>query len=139
MNDFVLDCSLTMTWCFSDQATALTKHVLDQLEYKRAIVPSLWFYEVGNVLLLAERKKKITPEGGKEFLQLLNNLPIFIAEPQLQNNEILHRVLGIGRKFSLSLYDATYLELAFRNKIALATLDKELITAAKRLGVSVLR
>ena len=57
---FVLDCSITMTWCFTDDATAYSRKALRLLELSEAVVPYLWVTEVGNVLRMAEKKGRIS-------------------------------------------------------------------------------
>ena len=59
MTRFVLDCSVTMAWCFGDEATPYTNGVRDALVDARAVVPSLWPLEVANVLLVAERRDRL--------------------------------------------------------------------------------
>ncbi len=133
MTNFVLDCSITMTWCFEDEATTYTEQVLDSLSHGFATVPALWSYEVANVLLVAERKKKISPADSSHFLDLLSKLPITILEENhLQFKETL---MNLGRTYRLSAYDAAYLNLAMNQGLAIATLDDELRNASKNAGV----
>jgi len=72
---FVLDTSVTMAWLFEDEASRKTESLLDRLSTEEALVPTLWTYEVGNVLLMAERRKRITEAQGKRFAHLLQSLP----------------------------------------------------------------
>jgi predicted nucleic acid-binding protein len=76
MEPFVVDASLTLSWCFADEATPYSLAVLASLETTYAVVPALWPFEVVNVLALAERKQRITQEGIAEFLETLRRLPI---------------------------------------------------------------
>src|SRR5262249_23277848 len=80
LSHFVTDCSVTMAWCFEDEANDYTDAILQRLLYEEAIVPSLWPLEVSNVLLVGERQKRITQAETTKFIGLLNALPIVIDE-----------------------------------------------------------
>ena len=134
MEDFVLDCSVTMTWCFNDEATEKTLSLLESLADNRtAYTPGIWTLEVANVLLVAERKKRIRVSDSNRFLSLLKSLPVE-TESSISLSNIDH-ITSIGRNYQLSSYDSAYLELAWRKEIPLATLDSKLESAAKRLNI----
>ena len=119
MEPFVVDASLTLSWCFADEATPYSRAVLATLETTYAVVPALWPFEVANVLAHAERKQRITQEGIAEFLETLRRLPI-----QIERREVLwlwEAILPLVRQHRLSAYDAAYLELAKRERMSLAT------------------
>ena len=65
---FVVDASITLGWCFADEATPYTRGVLAALKTTYAVVPALWPFEVANTLALAERRKRITQEGIAAFV-----------------------------------------------------------------------
>lgn len=134
MKRFVLDCSVAMSWCFEDEADSYATVMLDMLPESEAVVPSIWTLEVANVLLVAERRGRLTEAEGLQFLSLLCALPITVEYP----TPILHLepILLLGRRHNLSAYDAAYLELAMRNGLPLATLDERLREVAGRLGVA---
>jgi predicted nucleic acid-binding protein len=132
---FVLDTSVTMAWLFEDEATRTTEAILDRLKDEKALVPTLWTYEVGNVLLMAERRKRITEAQGRRFTQLLESLPIHISDSHL--NLLWNNAVVVAREHGLSVYDGTYLDLAMREGIPLATRDKALRKAAKKLGITI--
>lgn len=127
----VIDASVTMAWCFDDEATPMTDGVLDRLRDQEAFVPALWQLEVANVLLIAERRGRITEAQATRFLDLLMQLPIRIDQ-SLTNVAAL---LAAGRRHRLTAYDAAYLLLAERIGAPLATLDSNLIAAALTAGV----
>src|SRR5664279_5028102 len=127
----VVDTSVTMAWCFEDEATHGTDSVLDRLRDDEAVVPALWQLEVTNVLLVAERRERITEAQSARFLDLLLQLPIQVDMSQTDPKA----VLAIGRRHRLSAYDAAYLLLAERTDAPLATLDRRLSAAAKAAGV----
>ena len=133
---FVLDTSVTMAWLFEDEATRNTEALLDRLKTEEAFVPTLWTYEVGNVLLMAERRKRITEAQGRRFTQLLESLPISILDSHLVS--LWSSAVVVARAHGLSVYDGTYLDLAMREGMPLATRDRALRRAARKLGVAVL-
>jgi len=129
----VVDASVVLSWCFEDQATPSTDAVLALLEHSRAVVPSIWPLEVGNVLLVAERKQRLTLADSKRFLALVADLPITVVPDT--TDSMLGEILELARQQHLSTYDASYLSLALRNGLPLATQDRALLEAAQRLGV----
>ena len=130
---FVLDCSVTMAWCFDDEATPYTDGVRDRLAEVRAIVPSLWSLEVANAAIVGERRKRLDEARTLRFVALLNGLPIVIDDETAAKawSETMH----LARAYNLSAYDAAYLELAIRRGLPLACLDGKLKTAAEAVGV----
>jgi len=135
MLPFVVDASITLSWCFADETSPYSRSVLAALETTHAVVPALWPFEVANGLARAERRKRITQEGIAAFLEALRRLPI-----QVERREALwlwQAVLPLAREHRLTAYDAAYLDLAKRERLSLATLDHELQEAGSTLGISV--
>jgi predicted nucleic acid-binding protein len=132
---FVLDCSVTMAWCFDDEATAYTQGVRDQLVAVRAVVPSLWSLEVVNATIVAELKRRIDPARGGRFLTLLAALPIVVDGET--SGRAFHDTAHLARAHNLSSYEAAYLELAVRRGLPLACLDGNLKAAAASVGVPI--
>ncbi len=133
---FVLDCSMTLAWVFADEASASTEALRESLLTESAIVPVLWPVEVGNVLLVALRRGRITEDDRARIRDDLLALPINI-EP-VSCDRVWDAVLSVANERNLSVYDAMYLELALRLKLPLATLDKSLAAAGKAAGVEVI-
>ena len=135
--NFVVDSSLALSWCFDDEATEPTQAVLDLfLEGARAVVPPLWVWECNNILTLAERAKRITSAQKLEKISLLRALPIdFDASAQDQCWTV---TADIAQAQKMSIYDASYLELALRLNLALGSLDSELRASGKRVGAKIL-
>jgi predicted nucleic acid-binding protein len=129
----VLDCSVAMSWCFEEEAGDYADRVLDALEEGEAFVPSVWPLEVANVLVVAERRGRLKVGESARFLELLQSLPIFVEEVSLPR--ATGAVLSLARELDLSVYDASYLELAMRSGVALATHDQALAKAANAAGV----
>ncbi|MEM9273676.1 MAG: type II toxin-antitoxin system VapC family toxin [Cyanobacteria bacterium P01_F01_bin.143] len=136
MSDFVLDCSVSISWIFSDEHSDYAESVLRLLEDQQAIVPSIWLLEIANVLLVGERRGRITQEQTSQALLLLDALDIVIDDKTDQ--QAFSETLILGRKQGLAAYNAAYLELAIRLKLPLATLDKRLATVANHCGVMIL-
>jgi predicted nucleic acid-binding protein len=135
VSDLVLDASLALQWFLEDEASRqYSLSVLASLATKRAVVPMLWFYEVGNGLLMAHRRKWITFDQVDGFLTRLKALPIDAAEQV--PSEVLE-LPAIAQKHSLTNYDAAYLALAMRLGLPLATTDAELRRAAAAAGVGI--
>jgi predicted nucleic acid-binding protein len=131
---FVVDTSVTMAWCFEDEATDATEAVLDRLKDERAIAPALWSFEVANVLLVAEHRGRLTETQSSHFLALLEQLPIDVEDDAVDAAELV----AVGRRHLLSGYDAAYLALAERRGAPLATCDERVAAAARTAGVQVL-
>ena len=136
MSDFVLDCSVSISWIFPDEDSDYAESVLKLLEDRQAIVPSIWFLEMANVLLVGERRERITQAQTSWAISLVNALDIVVDENT--ENNAFGATLALGRKQKLAAYDAAYLELAIRLQLPLATLDERLIAAANRCGVVLL-
>jgi predicted nucleic acid-binding protein len=132
---FILDCSITVSWCFEDQASNYADRTLDLLTKTEALVPSLWPLEVANVLLVAERKQRITEAESLRFINLLRTLPISVDDQT--SACAVTDTLSLARRLKISSYDAAYLELAVRLGLPLATLDEILRNRAFKMGVVV--
>lgn len=133
---FVLDNSVTMRWFFGDGRPreldyALT--VLDAINGENAIVPVTWGLEVANVIARAEAKHLVTEARSGAFLEMLDGIDIEVDGATFAH--ALSDTLHVARRYKLSAYDASYLELAIRLSTPLATLDENLQKAAKKVGV----
>lgn len=106
------------------------------LRQNDAAVPSIWPLEVANTLAMAERRGRITPADAAEFVALLDSLAVTV-DPETRQHAF-GRTLDLGRSERLSVHDASYLELAMRLGVPLATKDLDLAKAAIRLGVTVM-
>ncbi len=136
MSQFVLDNTVTMAWCFTEEATEFSETVLSRLSNlsDSAIVPGLWLYEVVNVAELAVRKGRMTEEKATAFLESLTDLPIEIENPT--QKQMFVSVRALVRNYKLSAYDASYLDLAIRRKLPIAVFDNALRKAARLAGVN---
>ncbi len=133
MKRFILDASVTMSWCFEDQQTGLSEAVLAAIEQNAApIAPPIWMYEVINVLAMARKKKLIDQATAVTFWNKASKLVEVIESPEKGTAQ---EILDLSEKYHLTAYDAAYLELALREGLPLATLDKDLTKAAQAAGV----
>ena len=133
----MIDASVALAWCFGDERTEATVSLLERLQTDAAAVPNLWHLEVANGLALAERRGRITRAESAELIALLETIEIVVdGETPVR---AFTRVLDLAREERLTAYDASYLELAMRLGLPLASKDADLCDAAERLGVSVLR
>lgn len=133
---FVVDNSVVMSWCFKDETNKYADTVLDRLTESAAVVPSIWPLEVVNVLLLAERQKRLSESDSIRFITLLSQLPIVVEYERPE--KMMRELLALARAYNLSSYDASYLDLAMRKGFPIATLDNKLIEAARRIDVQIL-
>jgi predicted nucleic acid-binding protein len=129
----VLDSSIVGCWCFPDERSSIPDLAFAQLGLDEAIVPVLWWFEVRNVLVLNERRGRINQTGSAAFLADLEKLPI-----SLDRQSDGETVLALARAHRLTVYDAAYLELALRADAPLATLDQQLVRAARIARVPLL-
>lgn len=130
MPSIVLDSSVAMAWSLGDEDSSFAERAVRAAFDAVAHVPTLWLYEVQNVLALAVRRGRLTLDDAREACSMLASIPMRIHAPQ-----------GIGREFSiatpsgLTAYDAAYLCIARDTQLPLATLDVPLRQAAHALGI----
>ena len=136
MKPFVLDNSVVMSWCFKDEENQYADNVLDYLSDATALVPSVWPLEVMNVLLVAERRKRLSEADSVRFISLLSQLPISVEYESPER--IMRELLSFAKENNLSSYDASYLDLSMRNGIPIATLDNKLLAVARKVDVQIL-
>lgn len=132
---FVIDNSVVMSWCFEGEGSIYAEAVLESLETGEAFVPAIWPLEVGDVLLAAERKKRLSHASTVRFLGLLGSLPISVE--QEPPDRMLKEILSLAREHELSTYDASYLDLAMRLDLPISTLDTSLLKAAGKCEVPI--
>jgi predicted nucleic acid-binding protein len=133
---FVVDNSIALAWCFEDENAEPVMNLLDRVTETGAFAPSLWPLEALNGLFVAQRRKRIQAGLRQRFADFLRALPITIDHET--SDRAWTATVELADRFQLSLYDACYLELALRRKLPLATLDQDLIRAAKASSTIVL-
>jgi len=134
--DFVLDASISAVWALADEADPLADQILSNwagsaAQRDTAWVPSLWWFEIRNILVMSERRKRLSADGSDAFLKLVVSFPIMTdAAPDEA------AILRYARRHQLTFYDASYPDVAVRRGLILATLDKALVQAALAEGVT---
>ena len=132
----MLDASATLPWRFEDETTPWTESLLERIKQgEHAVVPAHWPIEVLNGLLMAQRRARVTADEIREFVEDLAVLPIRL-EPA-HSPAVWAPLVAVAQRYRLTIYDAAYLELAQRLRLLLATLDEELLIAARGLGIGI--
>lgn len=138
MTAFVLDNSVSMRWLLESEKKSDQKYaesVLKSMIDVDSLVPNLWHLEAANVLLGAEKRSEVDAGEIERFISQLENLPIYV-DP-LTSHQSFSRIMALSRIYKLSSYDAAYLELAIREGLPLATLDKDLRKAGIKANVEI--
>jgi predicted nucleic acid-binding protein len=132
----ILDCSVTLAFLLDDERSGAIEKLFEKVAYGGAVVPSLWHLEVANSLNAAVRRRRITDEFRDQALADLSVFEISVdTETHLQ---AWQSTANLAASSGLTVYDAAYLELAQRKRLALATLDQPLARAASAFGVVVI-
>ena len=127
----VADNSVVLAWFIGSQSTSYSEKALGRAARETIHVPQVWPLEFGNALRQLERRRKLKPEEATNMLDGVGALDLQIdAAPPSQ-----HRLIDLARQYDLSVYDASYLELAIRLSVKLATQDASLAAAAKKAGL----
>ena len=123
---FVLDASVAACWAFEDEDHPSAALALERVREDDVLVPAIWWFEVRNLLIVNERRGRITEGDTAAFLRALSRLSI--ATDRSPDEGV---VLTLARRHRLTVYDASYLELSLREGLPLATLDRDLARAAR--------
>jgi predicted nucleic acid-binding protein len=136
LSRFVLDASVTLCWCFENQASDYSEYIFERMAAgDEASVPFVWPLEVANALVRAERMKTLKVAQVAGFLGELNAWPIQVDTVGV--TRAFQQILSAARELHLSAYDAAYLELAIREGLPLATPNNDLRKAARTAGVKI--
>jgi predicted nucleic acid-binding protein len=135
---FVLDASVALTWLLQDGSAEDAPYAFEVLQafgtaQAHAEVPITWGLEIANVVARCEAKRILTTAQTSAYLDLLRELPI--AADADTYDRAFGTTLELARRYGLSSYDASYLELALRHGLPLASLDRDLQKAAVHAGV----
>jgi predicted nucleic acid-binding protein len=122
----VVDASVAGGWLLPDERQPACESAYKHLDTDYALVPRIWWFEIRNLLIMAERRKRLDEQAVAEALSALATLPL-----RQDDNVDEAALLRLARQHRLTVYDASYLELAKREDIPLATLDRELARAAR--------
>ena len=136
MKPLVIDGSMTLGFILKDEHSAQALKTLREIEKGvPSYVPSHWWLETANGLIMAERRKRASLAEVMEALSLLRELPVITDDETAQH--CVDATAALARQYALTIYDAAYLELAIRRKSTLATTDRQLAKAAMAAGVAV--
>ena len=133
MTPVVIDCSVFLAWCLADEDEPTAIRTIGRVIETGGVVPRIWWYELRNALLMNERRGRFTAQQVADTLADSAALGIEIDDRHDEAS-----ILGLARQHGLSVYDAAYLEVAYRRGLPLATLDQLLSTAAAANGVAVI-
>ena len=132
MTSIVIDNSVFLAWCLGDEENPVATGAMQRVAEEGGVVPRIWWYELRNALLMNERCGRISPQQVSDTLADSLALGIVIDE---EHDDSL--ILDFARRLKLTVYDAAYLEIAFRRSLPLATLDQRLREAAEAIGVEI--
>jgi predicted nucleic acid-binding protein len=127
----VIDASILAAWFLDEKPDPRVEIAFDTVARVETLAPGLFYYEIRNALLVSERRNRITEAMSAAFLRDLALLPIRF---EASGDDAI--LLTLARKRKLTVYDAAYLELAKREALPLATLDRDLEKAAIAEGVA---
>jgi predicted nucleic acid-binding protein len=135
---FVADASVAIAWVHPAQASSETEAMLDALVAGDSlVVPALWPLEVANALTILRRRRKLTPDEARNAIEIIRELPVVIDHEAAA--VALTRLVELASEHELTIYDASYIELAARRQLPLASNDMRMKEAAIRSGVDLWR
>lgn len=132
--NWVIDSSMALAWALPDEMSEQAEQFLGRTISGNVFwVPALWWYEIANALMMAQRRKRLSEAGRVRLIELYRELPI--ETDMILDSDIIGRLHALCIEYNLSAYDAAYLELAQRRGLGLATVDRRLRLVAQRAGV----
>jgi len=132
----VLDSSVALAWVYADETTNAVLRLFDEIRLRGAWVPGLWRWEIANVLRLNCGRGRHAADFRDGALSTITMLPIKVDAEA--DRKAWSDTLHLAERHGLTVYDASYLEIASRRKIPLATLDRQLRAAATSEGIQLL-
>ena len=133
---FILDSSVALAWVIPDENNLVLDSLCDHLTDDTAFVPPVWPLEIGNALLVAAKRGRLTAKDVNQLVTELRALPLEIDFNSTE--QALEKTLNLARKYDLTTYDASYLELAKRRNLPLVTLDTKLRQACVSAKITLL-
>ena len=133
----VIDASVAIGWVYPAQATPASKRLLEEIAEGAVLldVPALWSLELANALTTLVRRRRLTEDERQTALAWLRVLPTRVDHEM--SSLAFSRLAELATTHHLSVYDATYLELAQRRRLPLVSNDAPLRKAAKECGVQI--
>jgi predicted nucleic acid-binding protein len=136
MAGFVLDASVAIAGLASDENNSSSMALVERAILDGAVVPALWAYEVANILVMKGRRGAISKDNILLALDLLREFRLTVEAPDPRAGAY-RACVELATAHRLTVYDASYLEIAVRRGLPLATLDTKLADAARSIGVVV--
>jgi predicted nucleic acid-binding protein len=130
---YVLDASVCSAWLIPDEQTSESMTILSILAAETLTVPGHFWFEIRNVLVMCERRKRMT---GKDSEFALKQLELLDFKVDTEPDET--RIFALARRFGLTVYDSAYVELAERKAFPIATIDKAVLSACRSLHLPTL-
>lgn len=127
----VLDASYAIAVVMGDEPDPVSTDVVLAAQL---LVPPIWTWEMGNILLVNLRRGRLGRPELPAVLQAVDTLAVRV-EPAAALS--VGEWLDLGDRHELTTYDAQYLDLALQQRCGLATQDRRLAEAAERLGLPV--
>jgi predicted nucleic acid-binding protein len=134
MRQAVIDASVIISWFLPDETDGAYEAILNNIDKVRVHVPSIFEYEIMNILLNAEKRKRIDRSAVERVLEIVSQYPIVIDSSTSIFRENI-KFFEMARSCDLTAYDTAYLELAVRLNVPLITYDKLLLNAAKKFKI----
>lgn len=135
--NWVIDSSMALAWALPDETSDEAERFLSRMVTGNMFwVPALWWYEIANALLMAQRRKRLSEAGRIQLIELYRKLPI--QTDMALDPDLIGRLHALSIEYNLSAYDAAYLELAQRKGLGLATVDRRLRSAGERAGMKLI-
>lgn len=133
----VIDCSLVIAALMPDEAADESLKIIQKIAqgYELATVPVLFYTEIANALLIAKKRNRISQESFGNYMSVIYALTLQVDSSSVEES-IAKKICDYAEKHRLTAYDASYLELAMRKKCTLASLDGDLMAAARAEGCS---
>lgn len=131
LTDFVLDASATMVLVMDDEPEGPVMPIVHALAAGDPLVPMLWDFEVASALMLARRTGRLDDE---ELARSMHTIGVMGCERDREPPDIA-LLIATADAHGLTAYDASYLALALRRGVPLATVDRALVRAAEECGV----
>ncbi len=132
MSKIIVDCSIALAWSVENQSSPLTIDCERVVSAEGGLVPFIFPMEIGNALLVLERRGKLRVDQVDRALVELDLIELEIDNLLVENAHTA--LMPLARRHQLTLYDAAYLELSLRTDLPLATRDEALAKAAKKAG-----
>ena len=135
MNSLVLDASTAIGWMVDRPTPRVALRALQLLQTgTMGVVPDLWYYEVTNALIVAERRGRVSTQVVSGHISDLERLAAFLELSPTTPSALA----AAARHSGLTAYDAAYFELALRRNLPLATLDDKLRAVAQKSGIQLI-